>query len=278
MNLMFGVLLGGLLVVIGLITAVFAPRVGPNPFFGVRTGYSYANRGVWDQSNRVGGLAMSAIGGLLIVLTGILWLVGLGPAQAMLILTGVMLVSLLGMTGWLFMYTRRLALGTDFSQTLTPVVFDPRALLPPVGAWALLALTALALYPSLPPVLATHFDLAGQPDGWSRRESFFVFYLGLAAMMTLIPVGIALIAQREPVIGLSRLGGWRLDPMYGIRVVAWIMALTNLFLLMILLDLAWFAWYGAHVVSLPLLVTAFTVALLGSLVALFFRYARREPT
>ncbi|MSP14811.1 MAG: SdpI family protein [Chloroflexi bacterium] len=58
----FGLGIGVLLVLAGAATYYFAPRVGPNPFFGVRIGYAYASREVWNKSNRFGGLALAVAG------------------------------------------------------------------------------------------------------------------------------------------------------------------------------------------------------------------------
>ena len=275
MTVMFGYLMGVLLVVIGIATYLWAPRVGPNPFFGVRTGYSYANREVWDQSNRVGGLVMTGIGVLLLVVATVLQLVGAPVGTAMLVLTGVMLTTLLGMVGWLFVYTRRLALGTATARSLTPVRLDWTLFAPALGAYALLALTTLALYPTLPEVLVTHFDVAGQPNGWTGRTAFTILYLGLGLLLAAIPTVAGLVGRYEPIIGLSRLNGWRLEPRQGILVTSWMMALALLFLLVILLDLAWFNWYGVHLVEPGPLTVGGMVVLLGGALALFFRYARR---
>ncbi|MCW5852792.1 MAG: DUF1648 domain-containing protein [Anaerolineae bacterium] len=278
MTIMFGYLMGALLVIIGIATYLWAPRVGPNPFFGVRTGYSFANRQVWDQSNRVGGLAMTSIGVLLLGVAAVLHLVSAPLGTSILVLTGVMLTTLLGMTGWLFFYTRRLALGSDVARSLTPLRLDWSLFAPAVGAWALLAVVTLAVYPGLPEILVTHFDAAGEPNGWSSRTSFTILYLGLGLLMAVIPSVAALIARTEPVIGLSRLGGWRLEPRQGILVSSWGMGLANLFLLVVLLDLVWFNWYAVHLLSPGILVLLGMVVLLGGVLILFFRYARRSQS
>ena len=58
----YGVGAGLVLVIAGWATYRYAPRVGPNPIFGVRTGYSMVNRDVWDRSNRAGGLILMLMG------------------------------------------------------------------------------------------------------------------------------------------------------------------------------------------------------------------------
>lgn len=107
--LWFGLLLGGVFILAGLATAIWAPRVGPNRYFGVRTGYSAANRAVWDRSNRVGGLVMAGIGVAMLLATTVVALVGVPASAQILVLTGVLFVLLIPTVAWLFLYTRRLA-------------------------------------------------------------------------------------------------------------------------------------------------------------------------
>ncbi len=66
-----------------------------------------------------------------------------------------------------------------------------------LGSAILLALIALAAfqaayyYPSLPETLASHFDGAGNPDGWSSRTSFIWMSLGITGLviLTFLAVG-----------------------------------------------------------------------------------------
>ncbi len=58
-----------------------------------------------------------------------------------------------------------------------------------------LALIAVAqsiyFYPLMPDITASHFNSAGNPNGWMKRETLIMFYLGimaiLAAIFLLIP-------------------------------------------------------------------------------------------
>ncbi len=57
---------------------------------------------------------------------------------------------------------------------------------------ALIAITqSIYFYPQLPDITSSHFDSAGNPNGWMRRETLIMFYLGimaiLAAIFLLIP-------------------------------------------------------------------------------------------
>ena len=179
MSVWFGFLMGSLISVAGLATYFLAPRIGPNPIFGVRTGYSFANRAVWDQSNRFGGLVLLGVGLILLAASVLFSILGVSGATATLWLTGVMLVLLLAGMAWIFVYTRRLALGTEMARQVAPMRVPLSTVWPAVIAWVLLAALALALYPTLSPRVATHFDLAGQPNGWQAALSFTLQYIGL---------------------------------------------------------------------------------------------------
>lgn len=50
----------------------------------------------------------------------------------------------------------------------------------------LMALQCFYYYPQMPATMASHFDGAGQPNGWSSRQLFMVFYFGAVALMVAI--------------------------------------------------------------------------------------------
>ncbi len=111
-GLWFGIGTGLLLILMGWATYVFAPRIGPNPLFGVRTWYSLMSKKVWDKSNRAGGLMIMVIG-VLVAAAGVLLRLGTktSPEGSILIISGFMVLVLLGGIVWLVLYTRKLAQG-----------------------------------------------------------------------------------------------------------------------------------------------------------------------
>jgi uncharacterized membrane protein len=52
--------------------------------------------------------------------------------------------------------------------------------------WGAIAVQCLHYFPQLPAGLASHFDGAGRANGWSSKEGFFVFYLVMTGLMTLV--------------------------------------------------------------------------------------------
>ena len=54
------------------------------------------------------------------------------------------------------------------------------------GLVGVAVLQSVFYYPQLPPTLASHFDGAGSPDGWSGRTAFFATYLGIMALLVIV--------------------------------------------------------------------------------------------
>jgi uncharacterized membrane protein len=48
------------------------------------------------------------------------------------------------------------------------------------------ALQSIYYYPQLPKIIASHFDGAGNPNGWSTKSAFFMIYWGIIALATVI--------------------------------------------------------------------------------------------
>lgn len=273
----FSLLIGGILVLAGIVTYWLAPRIGPNPIFGVRVGYSYANRAVWDQTNRFGGILLAMIGFGVAWLGAALQTLGMAPHIGIGILTIAMLLALFGATVWMFLYARRLARGTPIAREMAPVPFRWAYLVPTLLTFALLVALAVYWYPQLPADrLAVHFNIAEQPDGWQARKEFLMQFFGLAALLVVWNVIVVIVATREPLMAFGRWGTrWRLDPARGLWYTGLALALTNVILMAVLWDIAWFNTRGTHAFPLSLLLWI-TLPLIVLIVGLFFALARRE--
>jgi len=275
--LYFGLGIGVLLVVAGLATYFLAPRVGPNPIFGVRVGYSYANREVWDKSNRFGGALLAFVGVGTALLGVLLQLLGVAPREGIDILAVAMIVALLAVTAWMFVYARALAQGATIAREMTPVRFRWAYLAPVLVTFALLVALAVYLYPQLPADrVATHFNIAQQADGWQPRDEFILLFLGMAALFVVLDAVAVLVATREPLIAFGRWGSsWRIDPERGLIYTGIALALANLIFIAVLWDIGWFNTRGAHAFPLSLFFWII-LPLIVILVGLFFVLGRRE--
>jgi uncharacterized membrane protein len=274
--LAFGIFIGALLFILGLVTGWLAPRVGPNPFFGVRIGYAFASRAVWDRANRAGGMLLAAIGIVVVLLAFGLRLL-FADATAMLVLTGAMLAMLIGAAVWLGFYARHLAQGTELARETAPVTFRWVYLAPILGTFALLAVVAIYFYPLLPADrIAMHFDFDGRPNDWMSRDGCILFFIGMGLFFIFINALVVLIATREPMIAFGRWGShWRMEPGRGLFYTGIALGLANLILAYALFDIAWFSTRAAHFI--PILAFLWLVFLLiPILIALFFVLGRRE--
>ncbi len=275
--LYFGLGMGTLLVLVGLATYYLAPRVGPNPIFGVRIGYAYASRETWDKSNRFGGALMALVGVVTASLGLLLTLLNAAPRDGMVWLTGAMLAALFGALAWMFVYSRGLAQGTAMAREITPVRFRWAYLAPVVVTFALLVAVAVYLYPTLPADrIASHFNINEQPDGWMSRNDFFVSFLGFGLLFVVMDALAVVVATREPLIAFGRWGAnWRLDPERGLIYTGVALALANLIMVGVLLNVAWFNTRGTFLFSFFSLLWMI-VPLIAILIALFFFLGKRE--
>lgn len=275
--LLFGLIIGGLLIAGGLITSWLAPRVGPNPIFGFRVGYAYASRETWDRTNRLGGQLMALAG--VVTLAGALALSLLNPPldAGLRFLTAIMLVALTAAIIWAVLYARRLAQVTALARTLPPVRFRWRYLAPILVSYAILVAVAAGAYPQLPAAhMASHFNLSERADGYMPRDAFLVTYLGLAFLLFALDLAAVAISTREPVIAMERWGGWRLSPERGLILTGLVLGLAILLLTAVLLNVVAYNTRGTLLFPFNLLFALFIPFILV-VVALFFLLARREP-
>lgn len=272
----WGLGLGAAIVAAGLLTYWLAPKVGPNPWFGARTGYSVASREVWDATNRATGLGFAACGLVEALLGVALGFLAVDAQTAWSILFAWMMAGLLGVGGWSVLYSRRLAQGTKVQRELRPVTFRWAYVVPVLVSFGALVAYALYLYPQLPPThLATHFDMAGKANGWMDRGEFLVFFLGITSLCTLLALVVVAWATREPLIAVDRLGSsWWMTPERGLIFLGLIMTLMNVILIIVLWDTAVFNIQGAH--ALPMEAFLWIIAPIAlAVVGGFFLLAQR---
>jgi hypothetical protein len=276
-NVLFGIGLGLITVAIGLITAVLAPRIGPNPIFGFRIGYAYATRQIWDETNRRGGLLFASVGAATAATGAVISWLGIQGNAGAIVVTTVLLAGLLGSTAWMLFFSRRLALATAPAKRYPRLAFRPIYLAPVAVTSAALLASLMLSYPTLPERLATHFDLFGEPDGWSDRQTFILSYLGVALFPLILNLAAIAVATREPLIVFGRWGTrWVLEPERGLIFTGIALSLVNLLLLPVMLNVVSFNTRGAFL--FPFLSLLWLILpLLLLIVGLFFVLARQEP-
>ncbi len=272
-----GLGLGALMIVVGAITYTIAPAIGPNPWFGMRTGYSMASRDVWNKSNRLGGVLYAVCGLLEWLLAAGVTLLALDADTTRNVLLGWLILGACGATVWGLLYSRNLAQATQLARDLKPVSFRWAFVAPVLASAAVLVAAALYFYPQLPvDRLATHFALDGSANGWTDRNGFMLSWLALAGLFTLLDLAVVLWTTREPLIAVDRLGDqWWMGPERGLTFMAGLFTFLNLFFCVILWDTAAFNLQGVHLIPANMLIWT-VVPILAAVVAGFFLLAQRK--
>ncbi|HPR65054.1 MAG TPA: DUF1648 domain-containing protein [Thermoanaerobaculia bacterium] len=63
----------------------------------------------------------------------------------------------------------------------------------------ILGILSIYYYDKMPERMATHFDAAGNPNGWSSRPSFFILFWSMNAFMMLIFLLLPKLLKKMPV-------------------------------------------------------------------------------
>ncbi len=158
----------------GILEYYLAPKIGPNPYLGFKIGYTFADREVWDKTNRL-------MGKFSIVHSLILFPSILIPNFLIyyLILFIIPLVAFIpfGIRYAAIQLEKKGAISENVSpKRLEGINVGKFWSLSPIVLYLLLIAFEFITYPSLPDVIAVHFDAAGNPNGWSSRGSFILSY------------------------------------------------------------------------------------------------------
>lgn len=275
----FGLLLGGIIFVAGVAIYFLAPRVGPNPIFGVRVGYAYASREIWDKTNRFGGVLFILVGAGTAMLGLLLPFLNVSARDGVNALVMAMLVGVIGATVRVFLYARGLAQGTAIAREFTPIKFRWTYLAPMFITFLLFVTFAAYVYPALPVErVPSHFNINDQPDAWQSRNDFVFTLVGMSAVFLALNVLIVFIATREPMLTFSRWGkSWRLDPARGLIFVGLAVSLINLVFIAILWNVWWLVTRGVLAFSFGWIL-GMIVPLIAAIIGLYFVLGRKETT
>lgn len=278
--LAFGLGLGVFLCGAGWVTYKFAPRVGPNPFFGVRTGYNMVNREVWDRSNRVGGVTLAGAG-VLIAITGVV-LSAVHPANdtaSLLILIAVMLGILAATVAGLVLYTKRLVAGA-VPHGLAKLRLSPWWLLPGTAATSAAVAFLLVTVGDLPTHhIATHFDLSGAPNGWMNRTGYLAFGLAISLGIWGLFGGLLVLLPR---IRIPSAKSWERTGAAILKFLAMTLTAVELLMGIVFADTYWFNTRDAHLFSpaatLIVVLVVYALAIPAALTWIFLRFRSETGT
>lgn len=242
-----------MLALVGWATYKFAPRVGPNPIFGVRTGYSMVNRAVWDHTNRVGGLALAGIGALVGAVAAALDVATPWTETVLVsIVAGVLVAAMIAMLVWLVLYSRKLA------QGITPASARPievaLAWLAPSAVVASLSIIFILVTASELPAdrVAPHFAFDGAANGWMSRTGYLAAMVILVVGMLALTAGIFYLVSHVSIPGAD---DWPVSGEAVMKFFAAIMAGMQVLMAVVFWDIYWFNTRGEH----PFPIAAFTI-------------------
>jgi len=275
MILLFGFGTGVLFVVLGLATFYLAPKVGPNPVFGLRTVHTMTHRDVWDAANRLTGLVLMGLGVLYALLTLLLHWLAVSATAGVLILAGTMLVLLLGSVVGLAGYARRLSEGRGIRRETSPVPFRWRYVAPSLLIIGVTLALAAWAYPQLPSLIATRFDLEGSPRSWSSPERLMATVLGAQWLLLAVQLFLVALVTRWPWALALEEAGWPFDRPQLLETLSGVWALVQGVIALFTADTVWYNVQGAHLFPQALLLTVAVLVvplgILGLIVALLVR-------
>ena len=244
MVLLTGLAIGAVLFLLGLGFVLLAPRIGPSPAPRLRNDSGDRALDVWRRANKAGGRALM-VGGVLFIL----------PTLTL---------------DWL-------------SMEASPTYASRRARVPfrwvYVAPSAFLAVLCLGLgilfWQELPPgLMATHFNLVGDPTDFMTRNQMLAVAAGTSLLLLLINVVIC-VAMRAAPRALSP----NVDQSRFLMFVSVTVAFGQGMIFYALLDTLWYGLYRVHLlpVWLPALVAVATALLLfGAFTASLRRHARQQ--
>lgn len=196
-----GFYISGLLVAIGVLTYLF--RNTPNPYIGVRLGYTYLSKEAWREANTFAGVYSIVIG---VIIGAITYL--LNPPREILLLLFLIAIGILAVTTYLKAkeaYERaefRVPL-EESPKPLTTANVKPYLMVQLIAVGIYFLIVAL-LWNKLPEEIAVYYSSNGIPDNFAPKVmGAFVYPLAGFIIMPLFTILISKVPMlmRFPVFG-----------------------------------------------------------------------------
>ncbi|RLE93008.1 MAG: hypothetical protein DRN04_08620 [Thermoprotei archaeon] len=246
----------------GIVSLIAASRIEPNVFLGFRLPSTLASRRVWRKINRLAGAAATAVGLISLILSFTLS----GVCAIMFAV-----VSLTTIVGSLSLYSSLILEretgkeeGGDKPVKVLPVI--KASLRAVVVAFVLLTIVALCLclfYPTLPEVLAVHFNVQGDPDYFMSKSGFTVFFLILSFATVYSLSAVLLSARGAPLLEDRRKKEYVLTM---IKIIEVFLAAVPLVLALVVFEIIYYNICCSHFVHPGILAIASVVMLVALLI------------
>lgn len=182
-----------LLIFTGIATLLVRDR--PNPYVGVRMGYTYLSKEAWRRANTFAGVYSVLVGVVLLLATLLLNL----QIHVFIIIYSLSLVPLVYVSYRIAKETYEMEDMSSPPKGMKPFAAESvrkPVLLQTIPLLAYLLIAALS-WNSLPDVVAIHFAMDGTPDGFAGKV---VGILVIPSVIMLAMVAVAAFSAREPLI------------------------------------------------------------------------------
>ncbi|MDY6930996.1 MAG: SdpI family protein [Halobacteriota archaeon] len=197
------------LIIAGLIIYYLSPRMGPNLFLGMRTGYTVIDREIWVKSNRLIGKMFIVCGFLFLVISIITreyWIDDFFKTFAFLISAWMSVVLLAS----IITHRRSVRLAEELNSRESiegPVKRLKQIKIPfiwvaiPVIEFLLLLFISIVYYGRLSQDIRIVFDIAGETVGimYVSRFYYMTFIIGFGALYALMNPIIVWIGRKKPI-------------------------------------------------------------------------------
>ena len=230
-------LIDGIYIILALLQYLVAPKVGPNPYFGFRIGYTFSNEDVWRDANKFIGKLMLLHALLLIpfiftdfiiyfLILFIIPLIGILPA-------GIKYASnSLEIRG---------AKSEGVERKIEKITVGKFLILSPAFIYLLLILIEIFSYPYLPPTIAVHFNEAGKPNGLENKYEFIIYFSLLSSIYPFLSYIYIYLGKRYPIYMHPGRLRFKRNAILKASIIA--MNLVGIFLIYIYISIVLYALY-----------------------------------
>jgi len=191
---------------LSILQLLLAPKIGPNPYFGFRIGYTFSNPMVWKKANVFIGFIMLLHSMILLILS----FLGISLILYLILFIGPLILIMI--VGIIYASHKLEEYGGGEIRKIEPVKpLEASFVWRHLGLiFFLILLFLMAItYNSLPEIIAVHFDISGNPNGWADKNDFFLWYGVFATIYLSIVYLLVYVGKKYPIVlhsGVMKIG------------------------------------------------------------------------
>ena len=150
------------------------------------------------------------------------------------------------------------------SKEIKPIELGFLWKISPVVLYIILLAYMILTYPSLPDIIAVHFDSHGNPNGWSTKQDFFLWYSLLSTLFPALAYTFIYLGERHPIF--VHPGKMRFPRDAYVKMITLAMDCSEVLMLIVYYTIY---LYAVKNVLLPMSYTLISVALIMSIPLLY---------